>query len=89
MSRFKKWASKFEPHKFSSLKKGQLIFFVSREPGLSHFYGIVISKNKTKKKWLRKYKILTSKNLWEVDHEFIEKNYRIRIENKYGEINEN
>ena len=39
-------------------------------------YGIVIEVINKKKKWIRKYKILTEHSLWETFHETLEVDYR-------------
>ena len=40
-------------------------------------YGIVVSVSSGKKKWIRRYKILTEHVLWEPYHADLEKSYRI------------
>ena len=40
-------------------------------------YGIVIEVINRKKKWIRKYKILTEHGLWETFHKTLEVDYRI------------
>lgn len=40
-------------------------------------FAIVIDVSNGKKKWLRKYKILTEHTLWETSHKSLEEDYRI------------
>lgn len=40
-------------------------------------YGIVVSASSGKKKWIRRYEILTEHVLWKPYHSDLEKNYRI------------
>lgn len=74
--------TKLEPRDFSALNEGELVMFVLDDkdddcyPSVE-FWGFVISSNKSKKKWLRCYSVLTKRALWQVYHTDIENNYRI------------
>ena len=80
--KLKKALSKFEPNKLEVFNVGDLIYFIHKDlPDdylLTRFWGIVIDKSKSKKKWHRKYKILIETGVWEVTHEQIEKQFRVR-----------
>ena len=75
--------SKLEPRDFSPLSEGELVVFVLDDKvdfyyrGAVEFWGFVVSSNKSKKKWLRCYNVLTERDFWQVYHTDIENNYRI------------
>jgi hypothetical protein len=82
--KLKKALSKLEPRDFSPLSEGELVVFVLDDKDdffpdrkFTEFWGLVISSNKSKKKWLRYYNVLTERDLWQVYHTDIENNYRI------------